>query len=38
MPDLRSIVDKLGKLFRTDRDQNAYYDDSNFADQGSPTV
>ncbi len=38
MPDLRSIVHKLGKLFRAERDQNANDNDSNFANQSSPTV
>jgi hypothetical protein len=38
MPNLRPIVHKLGKLLRAERNQNADHDDSDFADQGSPTV
>src|SRR5690348_7555461 len=38
MPNLRPIVHELGKLLCAERNQNADDDDSDFTDQGSPTM
>jgi hypothetical protein len=38
LANLPAIVHKLGKLLGAERDQNADDNDSDFADQSSPTV